>query len=420
MRVALPNGIVLIVQENHANTTVAVSANLKAGRGYEPAGKRGLADMVANLLDRGTASRSSNQIAAELEGAAAEITTGTGWETVGVHGKALSGDTALLLRNIADLLRHPTFPAEEVEKMREQMLSSLAMERDQPNANARRAFYRAVLPEGHPYRLASFAEEEAGLRALTREDLLAFHQAQYSPQSMVISVVGDVDAQAVQALVEQYFGDWQGAPPAPLAADTVTPGAAERVVTPLPEKPQANIYVGHAGGLRRTDSDYYAATIMNLILGGGGALNSRLGEVIRDQHGLAYSVYSDFHASTNAGPWYALLGVNPQNVDKAVDLLQREIARMREQGVTEEEVRDAVAYLTGAYAITLETNSALANTLMDAEYFDLGLDYPERVREHYGRVTRAQVNAAAKKYLHPDRLTISIAGSYGAQAGDAQ
>jgi zinc protease len=174
-----------------------------------------------------------------------------------------------------------------------------------------------------------------------------------------------------------------------------------------------NIYAGYAGGLRRTDPDYFAAQVMNMILGGGGALNSRLGDVIRDQHGLTYGIHSAFHASTGAGPWYTAMGVNPANVDKAVDLLKAQIALMREKGVTQAEVDGTTAYVTGAHAIGLITNAAIAGELLDAEYFGLGLDYPERFTAHYRAVTREQVNAAAQKYLHPDNLVISIAGSYG-------
>lgn len=412
-RFVLPNGLVLIVQENHANPTVAISASMKAGKAYDPPGKAGLADMTANLLDHGTTTRSSNEIARELEGAAADISAGTGWETVGLHGHALSGDIELLLRNLADLTRNANFPAEEVEKMREQMLAGLAMERDEPNANAQRNLYRAILPAGHPYRMASFEEEAAGTRAISRDDLLAFYHARYTPRSLVMAVVGDVQVARVRALVDTYFGDWQGATPA--ALDFTTPPAEKgtRVVTRIADKSEVDIYVGSPGGLRRTDPDYFPAMIMNMILGGGGALNSRLGDVIRDQHGLAYSVYSAFHASTGAGPWYAFLGVNPDNVDQAITLLTAEVVRMRDQGVTAQEVQDAVSFLSGAHAIALETNAAMAGELMDAEYFHLGLDYPERVSRLYRAVTRDQVNAAARKYLHPDALSVSIAGPYG-------
>ncbi len=412
-RFVLPNGLVLIVQENHANSTVAVRANLKAGKAYDLAGKTGLADMTANLLDRGTTMRTSQQIAEELEGAAADISTGTGWETVGIRGKALSGDTELLVRNMADQIRHATFPADEVEKMREQMLAGLAMDRDQPEENAYRTFYRAVLPVGYPYRLASFEEEESGLKAITREDLLAFYHARYTPHTMMMAIVGDVKVNDVRTMVERYFGDWQGPEGTPLTFTPLGAEKAEKIVTPIPDKSQVDIFIGHPGGLRRADPQYFAAEIMNMILGGGGALNSRLGDEVRDKHGLAYSIHSAFHASTGAGPWYVMLGVNPENTDKAVALVKQEITRMHDQGATQQEVDDAIAFLTGAHAITLETNAAIAGELMDAEYFQLGLDYPERVNARYRAVTRAQVNDAARTLLHPERLTVSIAGSYG-------
>ena len=411
-RVELPNGITLLMQENHANPTVAVSIIVRAGKAYEPVGKRGVADLLTNLFDRGAGTRTSQQIAEELEGAAAEISASTGWETAGMHGKALSGDTDLLLRNMAEQLRHATFPAEEIEKMREQMLSSLAMSLDNPSEAARRAFYRTVLPEGNGYRLASFEEEEAGLKAISREDLLAFYQARYRPNGIIISIVGDITLAQARSSIERYFGDWQGEKPAQLNFTGAPAGNAGQLVVTIPDKSSASIYVGHAAMLRRTAPDYYAAEIMNLILGGGGALNSRLGDVIRDQNGLAYSVYSTFHASSGAGPWYAVLGVNPQNVDKAVGLVQAEIARMHEHGVNRQELADAVAYISGAYAISLETNGALARTLADAEYFQLGLDYPEQVGNNYRALTREQINAAAQKYLHPDVLTTVIAGTY--------
>ena len=368
-RFVLPNGLVLIVQENHANTTVSVNANMKAGHAYDPDGKAGLADMVANMLDRGTTGRSSRQIAEELEGSAASIDAGTGWETVGLSGKALA-----VIPNCSFAI-WPTWCATrtsqqaELDKMRDEVQADLAMNRDEPEENAMRSFYRTVLPKGHPYYLASLDEEDAGIKAITREDLLAFHQAHYTPHTMVMAIVGDVDVPAVHALVEKYFGDWQGETPPSLTFTPVAPDKEQRVVTHIPDKSEEDIYAGHAGALKRNDQDYYAAEVMNMILGGGGSLNSRLGDVIRDQHGLAYTLYSGFHASTGAGPWFAMLGVNPANTEKAIALLQAEVVRMHEQGVSPQEVKDAVAYLTGAHAISLETNAALANELMDAEVF---------------------------------------------------
>ena len=410
-RFLLPGGISLILQESPANPTVAVSIITRAGKAYETDHNHGAADMVANLLDRGTATRTPTQIAEELEGAAIEITTGTGWETAGMHGKALNSDIDLLLRNMADQLRNATFPTEEIEKMRSQMLSGLAMSRDDPDEAARRAFYRAVLPVGNAYHLASFDEEEAGLKELSQHDLLTFYHARYRPAGLIIAIVGDIDIAQTRALIEKYFGDWQGEQAELLDFTGATPGTPASISLEIADKSSSIIYLGHAALLKRNDSDYYAADIMNMILGGGGALNSRLGKVIRDQHGLAYSVYSLFHASSGNGPWYTVLGVNPQNTATAIELARAEIYRMVHQGVSKQEVADAIAYQTGAYLISLETNSAMASTLADAEYFQLGIDFPEKVSDYYRAVTVSQVNAAAKKYLNPEDITTVVAGS---------
>lgn len=411
-RFVLDNGLVLIVQENHANPTVAVHATLRAGKAYDPPGRKGLADFVVSLLDRGTTTRSATQIAEEMENAGAEINTATGWETAVLRGKALSQDSGLLLRNLADLVRHPAFPDDERRKLRSLTLASLAFERDMPKSSAYRNLYRALLPEGHPYRLPSFDEEEEGVKAITREDLVAFHQAHFTPDAMILTVVGDVDANAVRAAVARDFGDWTAPKYVPLAFPAVAPAPAAKIVTTIPDKSQVDIYLGTASTLTRKAPDYYAADVMNMILGGGGALNSRLGDVVRDRNGLAYGIYSTFHASTQAGPWYAVLGVNPANTDKAVALVKDEMIRMRDQGVTAKEVADAVAYLTGSQAIAMETNAAIAATLENAEYFGLGLDFPEKENSYYYAVTREQVNAAAKAYLHPDNLVVSISGPY--------
>jgi zinc protease len=415
-RIVLPNGVVLIIQENHATPTVAIRATLKAGRAYEADEKAGVADLVANLLDHGTTTADARALAAKLEGVGAEITTGTGWETVGVTGKALSADVEVLLGTLADILRRPTFPAAEVEKMRAQMLANVAMERDRPSANAYRALYRATLPVGHPYRLAALDDIQRGLTSLTSADARAFHQAHYTPRATLLAVVGDVSAAQIRTLVARYFGDWAGPAAVALRFPTMTPVSATRITLPIRDKSEASIMVGHQATLRRASTDYYAAQIMNLLLGGGGALDSRLGTQIRDKHGLAYTVSSAFHASTGAGPWYASLGVNPANIDKACALLLAEVTRFRSDGVSAQEVSDAIAFLTGAHAIALETNSAMASELLDAEYFALGLDYPERVTARYAQVTPAAVLAAAQKYLHPDQLVFVIAGSIPAVA----
>ena len=181
--------------------------------------------------------------------------------------------------------------------------------------------------------------------------------------------------------------------------------------TPIPDKSQTAILWGHAGGLRRSDPDFYAAQIMNLVLGGGGALNSRLGTVIRDEMGLAYTVESFFDAGWYPGPFAVSLGTNPANAKQAIAVMLREVRRLRDQGITRRERDEAVAYLTGRFPLRLETNSGMADVLWAMEFYRLGADYLDRYGDYYRAVTVEQANDAALKHLHPDRGTLVVAGT---------
>ena len=184
-----------------------------------------------------------------------------------------------------------------------------------------------------------------------------------------------------------------------------------RSLIPLPDKSQTAILWGHAGGLRRSDPDFYAAQVMNMVLGGGGALNSRLGTVIRDELGLAYTVESFFDAGWYPGPFAVALGTNPGNAKQAIETMLREVRRLRERGISRRERDEAVAYLTGRFPLRLETNSGMADVLWAMEFYRLGADYLDRYGDYYRAVTLAQANDAALKHLHPDRGTLVVAGT---------
>jgi len=178
------------------------------------------------------------------------------------------------------------------------------------------------------------------------------------------------------------------------------------------DKAQVNVVFGHAGQLRRTDPDYYAAMVMNYVLGGGAGLESRLGERLRENMGLVYFVYSGFDASLGDGPWMGGFGANPANVDKAIAAVDEEIRRYIREGPTKKEFVEAIDYITGSFPIRLETNDGVASILLAAETYGLGMDYIQKYSSIYRAVTMDQVRAAAKKYLHPDSISFAIAGPY--------
>jgi zinc protease len=343
-----------------------------------------------------------------------------GSEYASLGGRSLTRDFDTVLDVLADQLRNPTFPAEELEKSRRQYLSGIEQARQSTGALAQIAFMNALYPEGHPYHMPTLDEQEAVLKNLTREDLAAFHAAHYAPDRLVLTIVGDVDTAQAVAAVKKHFGDWEKKGNLPKVSIPDTPSSSAAVVQTVinvPDKAQADVMYGYAGNLKRSDPDFYRVVVMNTILGGGTGLASRLASNVRDRLGLVYGIYASTDATLGAGPFTVQFGANPQNVDKAVAEMQRQISMAREQGFTRAEVEGAIAYLTGSYAVTLATNSAVAGQLLVGEIYDLGPDYIQKRNSYYQAVTVEQVNEAAKKYLRPGQGTLVVAGTYKASTG---
>lgn len=413
-RVTLDNGMVVIVQENHSNPTVAVAGNLKAGRCFDPEGKNGIAGLTAEMLGRGTAKRTSLELAHQLEFVGAQLDTSADVENASFTAKSLKKDFGLVLDLLSDELRNASFPADQLERARGEMLSGLAQSKESPDAQASRAFYNSVFPAGHPYHRLTVEQAQQSLQGINRDDLVAFHAKYYRPDTMIIVIAGDVDAKQAVELVKNYFGDWKADGPTPkVEIPTIEPPKqGKRIVIPMMDKTEVDVVFGYPLAMKRSNPDFYAMRIANQILGGSGALMSILGEDIREKNGLVYDVSSTFDAGLGAGPWYATLGSNPKNVDKAIDLLKKDLERFVKAGATKEQFNRTREFIIGVFPIALETNAGVARVLLSAELYGLGTDYLQRYASIYGAVTLEQVNAAAKKYLRPDSATLVIAGPY--------
>lgn len=421
-RVVLTNGLTVVVQENHANPTVALSgALLSAGGIFDPPTKPGLASFTASQLSRGTSTRSFLDIARTLENVGASVEIGGGDEYATIGGRSLSRDFNTMVSVLADELRHPSFPADELEKARQQTLAGLEEARQDTGTLGQIAFTNALYPVGHPYHTPTIDEQEAVTKSLTRQDLVNFHANHYAPNRLVLTIVGDVNTPQVIATLNKYFGDWAkkpGLPAISIPDVSATAGKASAanlvkpIIIPVPDKAQTDVIYGYPGHLKRSDRDFYPVVIMNTILGGGGGLSSRLAVNVRDKMGLVYGIYAGTAATLGDGPFTVSFGSNPQNVDKAVAETRRQIALARTQGFTADEVAKAISYITGSYAVTLSTNSAVAGQLLVAQIYGLGPDYIQKRNSYYKAVTPAQVNAAAKKYLDPSLGTLVISGTY--------
>jgi zinc protease len=412
----LSNGLTVLVRENHTSPTAVLRGYVKAGGVCDTDPTAGLAGMTATTARRGTETRTFQEINEAVESLGASLDMGAGRQLAGFSGQCLSEDLPLLIEVTADVLQHPSFPATELEKVRGQVITSLCQLEDNTQRKANREFRTLCYPAGHPFGRSTEGTMET-VPNLQRDDLLSFYERFYSPRGTVIIVVGDVTTDDVVRRLEDAFVGWQASgddrpydiPPAP------RPTGAQRIVVPMFNKTQADIVWG-VPALPRASADYYAARVANAILGQVG-LMGRLGANVRDRQGLAYYASSSLGAGLGPDPWSVFAGVAPESVDRAVESILAEIARLRDELVAEEELADAQDYLTGILPLRLETNDGVAGALIEIELYELGLDYLTRYPGLIRAVTREDVQAVAQKYLDIENYALAIAGPYGEPDG---
>jgi zinc protease len=406
--VNLPNGITILVRANFNSPSVVIGGHLSCGSLFDTDEKLGLADFTALGLMRGTATRTFQQIFDALESIGASLSFGAGAHNTGFSGRSLSEDLPLMLNILADTLRHPVFPPEEIERLRVQFLTSLA-QRAEDTADMASITFDQIVFEGHPYARPDDGWPET-IRAVRRDDLAEFHQRCYGPQGMVIALVGAIDPKIAVEQVAESLGDWVNIeqPKLPsLPALKLHDQSITRSVK-IPGKFQADLVIGTPGPHRK-DPDYIADALGNSALGQFG-LGGRIGDVVREKSGLAYYASSTLNAGIGPGSWCVSAGVNPSNVQKARDLICREIRLFVEKGITPEELADSQSNFIGRLPLSLESNSGVANALLNIERYELGFDYYRLYPGMVSAVTSEQVLNAARKYLDPDRLAIAIAG----------
>jgi len=402
----LANGIRLVVSEQHAVPMVIVDVAIDAGSRLDPPGKEGLANLTADLLTEGTFRRSAREVSDAVDFLGASLSSTGGVDYSSARLTVLRHDLETGLDLLADVLLRPSFPPGEVERRRDAILAAMKAEEDDPGAVARKLFLRTLFagePYGHP--VEGWPES---VRKLRRSDVQEFYRRWYVPSRAIVTVVGDVDAGEARAAVERYFGGWKGESPAPPPYPTVPKRAATTVVADRPLS-QANIVLGHRG-VARSNPDFYALSVMNYILGGGG-FSSRLLNSIRTEAGLAYSVESFFTANKDPGSFQVVLQTKNVSAREAIVRARAEVERIRNEPVSEKELAEARQYLTGSFPLRLDTNAEIAAFLSQVEIYGLGEDYAERYAERIRAVTREDVQRVAQKYLHPDQLVLVVVGN---------
>lgn len=409
-RAILPNGITVLSRTNFNSPSVVISGYLPVGSRQDPPERLGLAHFAALALMRGTQRRSFQDIFDLLESAGASLGFGASVHNTSFGGRALAEDLPLLLEILAETLHQPAFPADQMERLRGQLLTGLAI-RGQDTADMASLAFDKNLFGDHPYGLPEDGYSET-IKAIRVEDLIEFHQSNFSPAGLVVVVVGAIEPQAAVDQVHKAFGNWipQGElttlPPLP---ELHLPSSKIREHQTIPGKSQTNLIIGSLGPRRRS-VEFLPASLGNNILGQFGMMG-RIGDVVREQSGLAYHASTSLNTWIEGGSWEVSAGVNPANLEKAIDLIIQELERFVREPVSQDEIEDSKANFIGRLPLSFESNAGVANALLNLERFQLGLDYYRQYSSLVRKITPEEILEVARKFIDPEKLVISSAGS---------
>ncbi len=407
-RVELDNGLVVVIQENHSAPFLVLYGNVMAGPVFDPEGKAGLAAFCAEMLSRGTAKRSWQEIREELETAAADLSLSTGVQVGTISGRCLKGDLGLLLEAAAEQLMMPAFPEDEIENVRSEIVAAQQRRDEDTFEVAEKELFAQLHPEGHPFHSPRLGTAET-VASITKDELAAFHAQYYRPENTFLAIVGDIEPEEAAGIVQKAFAEWQrrGEPAEPKLTPVNVPAQPVTHLVPVPNKTQVDIALGFPG-ISRRDPDYYRADLMNYVLGRG--FMSRLNMEIREELGLAYYVYSYYYAYWGPGPWVLHMGVNPENADRALEAALHELRRIQQEEPSAEELQLWKDYVKGTVARRMETYAGIARELVLAAFYELGLYHAYEYPGILGAITTEEVHSAAEKFLHPDGYVAVLAG----------
>lgn len=404
----LPNGLRVLVRANPSTHSVVVDADLPVGALCHPPEQAGLAAFTAAMLLRGTARHSHDAIFEALEAVGAQLTFEGGMHHSGFGAKALAADLDTVLALAASALRTPTFPEDQLEQLRGEWLTNQAMQNHDTSYRATDAFYNRVYA-GHPYAV-NHDGTPASIRALTRQHLVDFHQRWYGPQGMTLTVVGAVHPAEAVERVAHHFGDWANPhrPPTPGLPPLAPLAGVTRDDVVMRGKTQSDLMLGWAGPTR-THPLFLAARLANNILGVFG-MGGRISQVVREKHGLAYYAGSNLNGGLGPGAWYLYAGVHPDDVNRTVELMLREVHRLLTRPVNATDLADNQAQFIGSMPLSLETNDGQAEAISAMAFYNLGLDYLQRYPALIRAVTRDDVQTVLREFMRPQAYALAVAG----------
>ena len=401
------NGVVGLSCENKSSPSVVVHGWLWTGAVDDPPGQAGLAGFTASMLTRGTERRTFAQIGEEIESLGATLGIGGSEHVTSFTAKCLDDDLDALLDILTDCLYHPTFPKEYVERRRGEILTAIEQREHNTQLMASLRFSEMMFPE-HPYGHSRLGYKES-IRQVTREGIERFYRSHHGPEAMEVVIVGAVDREYGLDRLEQAFGHWRGVrrtqPPLPPIAP-IQEVRQDHVV--IPGKTQSDIILGWVG-MERKHPDFIKAYLANCILGQFGMMG-RIGDNVRDRQGLAYYAYTSLDAGWAPGPWAAVIGVAPENAERAVEAVLDEIRRIQRESVDADELSDNKAYIVGSMPLRLEGKESVALRIAHMELYDLGLNYLRRLPGQIEALTPQDVMNVTQHYMDTSAYVLSIAG----------
>ena len=402
----LRNGMQVIAVLHHEQPAVSMRLLIRAGAVQDPANKVGVATLTASLLDRGTQSKTAEEIADEIDFIGGALATGSGSDLTFANAVVMKDSFDVGMNLLADVVRSPAFAEEEIDRQKEQTISSLQVSREDPGYVASVLLERLVYGF-HPYGLPNSGTPET-LAAITRADLQEYHRRYFVPNNMVLAIVGDVTGEEAFAAAERVFGAWPRGDVQPVAL-TAPPEPTRRIVIiDKPDAVQTEIRVGQLG-IPRKHVDYMAFDLASKILGGEGA--NRLHRVLRSERGLTYGAQADSEARKQSGHLVAETNTRTETTGEALRLTVDEIAKLQRERVSERELSDAQDYLSGSFPLTIETPNDIATQVLNVLFYELPVTEIGSFRERVQAVTPDDVQRVARQYIRPDRLSIVLVGN---------
>lgn len=404
----LENGITILARHNPHSPAVVIQGYLPCGSLWETRDTAGLAALTGAGLKLGTESLNRNELFESIEAIGGQLSMGSGKSRTLFYTKSLSEDLNTMLGLLAETIQRPTFPEDKFEQLKARHLTGLKQSNQDTFSVALIAFYELLYGD-HPFAYNPDGYPES-VEKMTADDCRAFHAQHFHPQGMVIAVVGGIEPPKAFDLVSAQFANWQPDinPPQLALPDWKPPREPRRRQIALEERSQCDIILGVVGP-EQDREDYLPAYVGNYILGQYG-LSGRLGQSLREEAGLAYAAQSWLVSSRRSPPWLVYCGVAPENVDQALELIDDQIRAFITHPVSEEELLECQAYLIGSLPLAVESNEAVAEALVDLVYYNLGMDYYQRVPDLIAGIDRQQILDVAQRYIKLDSIATAVAG----------